>query len=85
MPSYRVELSESAADGYRNLELFERQRIYDPFESFRDGQNLEGDYSESLSTGQPLQVIVVSQTAVSFVIHRETRLVRVLVIAAADE
>ena len=84
MEEYVVQLRPEAAESFRRLELFERQEIWDLLEDFRIGRIAEEDYGEVTEEGVLQSVIIVSRTAVSFSVDRESRVVRIVSIENAD-
>jgi hypothetical protein len=85
MDPYEIQLRPEAAESFRRLELFERQEVWDLLEDFRAGRLAEEDYGEVTETGQFQSVIIVSQTAVSYVLDRDVNLVRIISILPADK
>lgn len=84
MDEFEIQLRPQAAESFRRLELFERQEIWDLLEDFRIGRIAEEDYGEVTEDGRFQSVIIVSQTAVSYSVDRERRVVRIASIEHAD-
>jgi hypothetical protein len=68
MDQFEIQLRPEAAKSFRRLELFERQEIWDLFEDFRIGRVADEDYGEVTEAGQFQSVIIVSHTAVSYIL-----------------
>ena len=84
MDEYQIRLRPQAAERFRQLELFERQKVWDLLEDFRIGRVAEEDYGEMAEDGSFHSVIIVSRTAVSFSVDRERRVIGIVSIDHAD-
>ena len=84
MIPWQIELSKIAEARYRELELFEKLDVFDQIQRFKIGIGLEGDFEEQPDRGSSYRMTIVSNSAISFVVNHEDRLVRILTIGPAD-